>query len=57
MKDKITTKEIIAIVGIILAMLGFLIYGYFLIKEDKPKSCWDLYATENEAILHCEVHE
>jgi len=57
MNDKITKKEIFAIAGIILVMFGFLVYGYFLLKKDKPKSCWDLYTTENEAILHCEVHD
>jgi len=57
MNQRITKKEIIAIAGIILAMFGSLLYGYFLIRENKPKSCWDLYTTENEAILHCEVHD
>jgi hypothetical protein len=42
-------------------MLGSLVYGYFLIKEDKapaPMTCWEKYKDSSEqiAIQACEVH-
>jgi len=54
MNSTVTKKELIAFAGIILLMIGSLVYGYLLVKEDKPKNCWDNYTTEESAIEHCE---
>lgn len=46
------------LVGIVVAVVVFMItcfYGFLLLKEDSSKeNCWDLYTTEQEAILNCE---
>jgi len=57
----VTKKEIVAFILIVIAMLGSLVYGYFLIKEDKapaPMTCWEKYkdSPEQIAIQACEVH-
>ena len=57
MNEHVTKRDIIAIALVVAVMVGFLVYGFFLIKKEQPKNCWDQYATENEAILNCEVHE
>jgi hypothetical protein len=37
------------IIGIVLTMI---------VQANMPKqNCWDLYTTEKQAILHCEVHD
>lgn len=51
---RITWKELLVIGGIIISMAGSLVYGYFLLKDDQKKNCWDMYSTEQEAILNCE---
>ena len=61
MNEKITKKEIVAFVVIVGLMLGSLVYGYFLIKEDKsptPMTCWEKYkdSLEQVAIQACEEH-
>jgi len=58
----VTKRDLIAIVAIMIAMLGSLVYGYFLLKENKkptPMSCWEQYQDqgENVAIQMCEVHD
>jgi hypothetical protein len=70
MNEKITKKEIVAFVLIVGAMLGCLVYGFFLLKENqKPTptplpfhtsvSCWKYYESQGEevAIQMCEVGE
>ena len=60
--EKISKKEIIAFIAIVVAMLGSLIYGFFLIKKDAPTpspapvSCWEQYEDQGEevAIQMCE---
>jgi hypothetical protein len=52
--EHITRRDVIAIILVVAVMVGSLVYGFFLIKKEQPKNCWDLYITENEAILHCE---
>jgi len=61
MNEKITKKEVIAFVLIVVAMLGSLVYGYFLLKENQkpaPLNCWEQYEDQGEdvAIQMCEVH-
>jgi hypothetical protein len=67
-KDEImvTKKDLIVVVGIMVAMLGSLVYGFFLIKENQkpapsppPMTCWEQYQDqgENVAIQMCEVHD
>jgi hypothetical protein len=51
---KLTCKELLVIGGILISMVGSLVYGYFLLKEGQKKNCWDMYSTEQEAILNCE---
>ena len=50
MSDKVTKKEILVFAGIIVAMLGSLAYGFFVVGVGKlpeptptPLSCWDKY--------------
>jgi hypothetical protein len=50
MNEKVTKKEIVVFVGIIVAMLGSLVYGFFVVGVGKlpeptptPLSCWDKY--------------
>ena len=57
MNEPVTKKEILVFAGIIIAMLGSLIYGFFVVEVGKPNNCWDLYSTEEEAIINCEGKE
>lgn len=66
MNEKIIKKEIVAFVLIFGAMLGSLVYGFFLLKADQkptptptPVSCWEQYEDQGEeiAIQMCEVGE
>jgi len=48
--EKVTKKEILVFVGIIIAMIGSLLYGFFVVGVGKlpeptptPLSCWDKY--------------
>jgi hypothetical protein len=55
----VTKKDLIAIVAIMVAMLGSLVYGYFLLKENQkpaPLNCWEQYEGQGEdvAIQMCE---
>ena len=51
MNDKVSKKEILVFVGIFTAMLGSLVYGFFVVgvgkmpAEPTPTSlsCWDKY--------------
>ena len=55
MSDKISKKEILVFAGIVVAMLGSLAYGFFVVGIGQmPENCWDKYSTEQEAILNCE---
>ncbi len=55
MSENITKKEILVFAGIMVAMVGSLIYGFFVVGVGKmPENCWDKYTTEREAILNCE---
>ena len=54
MNDKIGGKEILVFAGIIILMLGSLIYGFFFAGVGQIDNCWDKYPTEQEAILNCE---
>jgi uncharacterized protein YneF (UPF0154 family) len=51
---KLTAKEIVVILAIVVSMIGSLIYGFFLLKEGQKQNCWDKYSTEQEAIQNCE---
>lgn len=63
--EEVTKKEVIAFVLIVVAMLGSLIYGFFLIKKDAPApsptpmNCWIKYQDQGEdvAIQKCERTE
>jgi hypothetical protein len=52
--EKVTKKEILVFVGIIVAMLGSLVYGFFVVGVGQIENCWDKYTTEYEAIMNCE---
>ena len=54
MNDKVTKKEILVFLGIIVAMVGSLLYGFFVAGVGKVDNCWDKYQTEEQAILNCE---
>jgi hypothetical protein len=61
MSDKVSKKEILVFAGIIVAMVGSLVYGFFMVgvgempeNSPAPLSCWDKYQTEEAAILNCE---
>jgi hypothetical protein len=54
MNDKVSKKEILVFLGIIVAMVGSLLYGFFVAGVGKVDNCWDRYTTEQEAILNCE---
>lgn len=61
MNDKVSAKEILVFAGIIVAMVGTLVYGFFVVGVGKmpeespsPLSCWDKYQTEEAAIMNCE---
>ena len=59
MNDKISKKEILVFAGIIVAMVGSLLYGFFMIKKDKPdpistvgnmsQECADIWLNQGEA--------
>lgn len=64
MSNEVSRKEIITFIAIVVAMLGSLVYGFFLIKKDTPTpspspttmSCWEEYQDQGEdvAIRMCE---
>ena len=54
MNDKVSKKEILVFAGIIVAMVGSLVYGFFFAGVGQIENCWDKYTTEQEAILNCE---
>lgn len=54
MTNEVSKKSIIGFALIVAAMIGSLLYGFFLIKKSEPDNCWSHYTTENEAIMHCE---
>lgn len=58
MNDKVTAKEILVFAAIIVAMIGSLLYGFFIAGVGKVDNCWDRYPNnEVEAILNCEGKE
>lgn len=54
-KVEIRTIDIVVVTIIALSMLGSLVYGFFLLKENQKPDCWSQYSTENEAIQNCET--
>ena len=54
MNDKVSKKEILVFLAIIVAMVGSLIYGFFFAGVGKIENCWDRYTTEYDAIMNCE---
>jgi hypothetical protein len=54
---EVSRRDIVVFALVVAAMLGSLVYGFLALKKDEPVNCWDQYQTENEAILHCEVHD
>ena len=56
MNDKVSKKEILVFAGIVVLMLGALIYGFFFAGVGQVENCWDKYQTEYEAITNCERH-
>lgn len=57
MNDKMSVKELLVFAGIFVAMIGSLIYGFFVVGVGKVDNCWDKYYTEEQAILNCEGKE
>lgn len=57
MSDSITKKEIVVFAVIVVAMIGSLVYGFFVAGVGKVDNCWDKYTTEREAIMNCERKE
>jgi len=49
-------NQVFYLVIVFVLMVTTLLFGFFIIKEGQS-SCWDQYATEEQAILNCEVHE
>jgi len=54
MNEKVSKKEIVVFSAIIVAMVGFLLYGFIAMGIGKVDNCWDKYTTEREAIMACE---
>lgn len=54
MNDKVSKQEIVVFSAIIVAMIGFLLYGFLAMGIGKVDNCWDNYQTEQEAIQACE---
>jgi hypothetical protein len=57
MNDEVSKKEILVFAGIIIAMVGSLVYGFFLLKANQkpapsptPMSCWEQYQDQGEEI-------
>lgn len=57
MNDPVTKHEILVFAAIVAAMLGSLVYGFFVAKVGQVDNCWDKYSTEQEAILNCEGNQ
>ena len=58
MNDKMSVKELLVFAGIFVAMIGSLLYGFFVVGVGKmPENCWDKYQTEEAAIMNCEGKE
>jgi hypothetical protein len=55
--DKVSVKEIVVFLAIIVAMVGSLVYGFFVVGVGKMDNCWDKYQTEEAAIMNCEGEE
>jgi hypothetical protein len=57
-KVSVSPKELVVIAVIFISMIGSLVYGFLLLKENQnKKNCWEQYVTEQEAILNCEGKE
>ncbi len=54
MDKSVTRKEVLVFAGIVVAMLGSLVYGFFVLEVGQLDNCWSKYTTEQEAILNCE---
>jgi len=54
MNTPVTKKEIIVFAGIIVAMVGSLVYGFLIAGIGQVENCWDQYTTEKAAIENCE---
>lgn len=54
MNDKVSAKEILVFAGVIVAMVGTLVYGFFFAGVGQFDNCWDKYQTEEAAIMNCE---
>jgi hypothetical protein len=54
MNENVRPQEIFVFIGIFIAMIGFLIYGFLFAGVGKLDNCWDNYTTEREAIMNCE---
>lgn len=54
MNEKVRPAEIFVFIGMFIAMIAFLLYGFFAMEIGQMDNCWDNYSTEQEAIMNCE---
>lgn len=54
MNEDIKPQEVFVFIGIFVAMICFLIYGFLFAGVGELDNCWDSYGTEQEAIMNCE---
>jgi len=54
MNENVTKKQVLVFAVVVVAMLGALIYGFFILEAGQIDNCWSKYSTEQEAILNCE---
>jgi hypothetical protein len=57
MNDKVSKKEVLVFAAIVVAMIGSLLYGFFVVGAGQTENCWDKYTTEYDALLNCEKVE
>jgi hypothetical protein len=58
MNENVTVQEILVFIGILVLMIGSLLYGLLVVGAGQVENCWDKYSNnEVEAILNCEGKE
>lgn len=54
MNENIKPAELFIFIGMFIAMIGFLLYGFLAMEVGQMDNCWSNYSTEQEAIMNCE---
>lgn len=54
MNEKISKVGLVFPVAIFVVVIAFIVSGFVGLMSPESESCWDKYATEQQAIINCE---